>query len=319
MARIPLMFERLAAAFDADVSRVKLCKSSGSEHSPESLTDLSDLVKSFMEKNDSGEQGEEARAIKNDDKDEMGEEEIENDQCSDYDKKEILQSLFAGDEEDDEEDRNGKEKIKREVEHACGHVGDKSSPEFKRRFMTRLREKGFDAGLCKSRWEKNGRFPAGDYEYIDVNFAGKRYIIEVSLAGEFEIARPSAGYSSLLDVFPLIFVGKKEELKQVVRLMCTAIKASMKSMDLHVPPWRRNRYVQAKWFSSYRRTTNEVSTRKASPLSAQHFSAIRSVGFEARTGISNNCRDDCVSKTGFRVSHLTSALNSEGVGLGMQL
>ncbi|KAI4298768.1 hypothetical protein L6164_032286 [Bauhinia variegata] len=312
MARIPIRFERLAAAFDADVSRVRLCESSGSEHSPESLTDLSDLVKSFMEKNERVDQGGEARDVKYDVKDEKDEEEIEKCQSSDSDcdKKEILQSLFAGDEEDDEEDRDGKEKIRGEVERSYGLVGDKSSPEFKRRLMTWLREKGFDAGLCKSKWEKHGRFPAGDYEYVDVNFAGRRYIIEVSLAREFEIARPSTEYSSLLDVFPVIFIGKKEELKQIVRLMCTAIKGSMKSMDLHVPPWRRNGYMQAKWFGSYRRTTNESSTRKPSPLSAQHFSTTRSVGFEARPVISYNCRDGCVSKTGFRVSHLTSALNS---------
>ncbi|MCI31029.1 DUF506 family protein, partial [Trifolium medium] len=46
---IPTRFERLAATFESDeMARVIFCESSGSEHSPESLT--SDLVKSFMEK-----------------------------------------------------------------------------------------------------------------------------------------------------------------------------------------------------------------------------------------------------------------------------
>jgi uncharacterized protein (TIGR01615 family) len=107
-------------------------------------------------------------------------------------------------------------------------------------------------GLCKTKWEKKGKLIAGDYEYIDVNFSGKRYIVEVSLATEFEIARPTNQYSILLNIFPIIFVGKMEELKRIVRLMCYAIKGSMKKMDLHIPPWRRNLYMQTKWFSSYK-------------------------------------------------------------------
>jgi uncharacterized protein (TIGR01615 family) len=119
------------------------------------------------------------------------------------------------------------------------------------------------AGLCKSKWEKTGRYPSGNYEYIDVNVSGNRYIIEVLLAREFEIARPSDKYASLLDVLALIFVGKVEDLKQVVRQMCMAMKESMKSMGMHVPPWRRSGYMNSKWFGSYKRTTNEVPTRKS--------------------------------------------------------
>ncbi|CAK9184869.1 unnamed protein product [Ilex paraguariensis] len=113
-------------------------------------------------------------------------------------------------------------------------------------------------GLCKSKWEKTGRYPSGNYEYIDVNVAGTRYIVEVFLAGEFKIARPTDHYTSLLNFFPLVFVGKIDELKQVVRLMCNAIKKSMKTMDMHVPPWRRHGYLQARWFSSYKRTIKEI-------------------------------------------------------------
>lgn len=174
-------------------------------------------------------------------------------------------------------------------------------------------------GLCKTKWEKRGNLTAGDYEYIDVNFKGKRYIVEVSLAAEFEIARPTSQYSSLLDVFPLVFVGKVEEIKRVVRLMCTAIKGSMRRMHLlHIPPWRRNVYMQAKWFSSYKRTTNAVSTGNASlSFSAdQSLFPKRSFGFEARPVKAYNCRDDYVGvKTGFRIGHLTAGLNSDSFGM----
>ncbi|CAJ1962612.1 unnamed protein product [Sphenostylis stenocarpa] len=308
MARIPVRFHRVAAAFDADVARVRLCESSGSEHSPESLTDLSDLVKSFMEKNEKDEVG---GAIHFEE--ERHEEELEETEWSDSAKVEMLRSLFSGNEEDDDDERDAKEIIKREVEVACGVVGNDS----KRQLMSQLREKGFDAGLCKSKWEKSGRLTAGNYEYIDVNFKGKRYIVELSLVVEFEIARPTNQYSALLDVFPLIFVGKVDELKQVVRLMSTAIKGSMKKMNLHIPPWRRNVYMQAKWFSAYKRTTNAVATKMASsPLSSESWFPNRSIGFEVRPVKAHNCRDDdYATNAGFRISHLTAVFNSDNLGV----
>ena len=140
MARIPVRFGRVAAAFDADMARVRLCESSGSEHSAESSTDLSDLVKSFMERAGEGEEEEVAHHEKD------HEEVLENSECSDSEKREILQGLFAGSEGGDEGERNAREKIRGEVELACVPAGDSSLPEFKRRLMTRLREKGFDAG-----------------------------------------------------------------------------------------------------------------------------------------------------------------------------
>ena len=124
-------------------------------------------------------------------------------------------------------------------------------------------------GLCKSRWGKtNKRSIPGDYEYVDVNIAGTRYVVEVFLAGEFEIARATKDYISLLEEFPPIFVGKQEELKQIVRIMSRAMKGSMKSVEMHVPPWRRNSYMQAKWFGSYKRTTSAAPPRKESERGA---------------------------------------------------
>ncbi|KAE9609533.1 hypothetical protein Lal_00006185 [Lupinus albus] len=284
-------FERVAAAFDAGM---RLCESSGSEYSPETSTQhhLSYLVKSFMEETG------EVELLDNDEEEEE----------EDMEKRKILLEALLIDGDHDDDDFKAIEKIRREteIEIARGLVG---SSQFKRNLMSRLRDRGFDAGICKSKWEKNGRIPGGDYEYIDVNVGGKRYIIEVSLASEFEIARPTNQYSSLIHVIPRVFVGKVEDLKQIVRLMCSAIKGSMKSIELHIPPWRRNGYMQAKWFSSYNRTTNEV-TNKNESLSLQTLTHIRSIGFKAR-----GCRDDYVTKTGFRV---TAAFHVDG-SFGAQL
>jgi len=131
MGRIPVRFERVAAAFQADIARVRPCESGITEHAPEELADLSDLVKSFMERE--GEE-EDAVGVGWDD----GDEDLE---WFDSEKREILQRIFGGDDD-------AKQLIRREVEHALELVGENknSSPQFKSQLLSHLREKGFDAG-----------------------------------------------------------------------------------------------------------------------------------------------------------------------------
>ncbi|GLT46695.1 hypothetical protein SLA2020_204370 [Shorea laevis] len=298
--RIPATFDRLAAAFDEAAARalgVRLCESSGSEHSP--AADLSDLVNSYIEKEcgDVNAEQEEKENI------------TDESDWSESETKEKLEDLMGKFFPNGDKDEEVKQRLCAATEIVCQRICDGSSlPDFKRRLMSSLRDSGFDAGLCKSKWEKTERRPAGVYEYVDVIIDGERYIVEVNPATEFEIIRPTSGYMSLLDIFPRIFVGKAEELKQIVRLMCTAIRKSMKRQDMHVPPWRRNSYMQSKWFTTYKRTTNEVSSNSKSPKST-NMSLRTAVGFEAMPTESYHCRDDFVRKVGLKVGHLTAALN----------
>ncbi|GJM86666.1 hypothetical protein PR202_ga02546 [Eleusine coracana subsp. coracana] len=60
-------------------------------------------------------------------------------------------------------------------------------------------------------WEKSGSVPApGAHEYVDVTTTGSssthRYIVEVNVASEFDIARPSAAYRALLRSLPAVLV-----------------------------------------------------------------------------------------------------------------
>ena len=163
-------------------------------------------------------------------------------------------------------------------------------------------------GLCKSWWKKFGQHIAGNYEYVDVNINGIRYIVEVNLAGEFQIARPTTSYAALLEVIPPIFVGKPKELKQIAKLMCKAMRESMKSRDMHMPPWRRSRYMQSKWFTRCKRTVNEIPVRNASQFNDSiPAPARRPVGFEAFPTISFHCRDNFASKAGLKVGYLAAA------------
>ncbi|XP_077211691.1 uncharacterized protein LOC143846955 [Tasmannia lanceolata] len=239
MRDTPVKFKRVTAPLD-EMATARLCESSGSEHSTSNSPELSDLVDSFMEKGV---------------EDETEEKRMESEDGSvDSDRREILESLLAVLPDSD----HVLLRVLAETEIACRNIGTVTEEGFKRRLMRQLQDRGLDAGVCKSRWDKTGQFPAGDYEYIDVILDGARYIVEIGLVREFEIARPTSRYLSLLGVFPAVFVGKCETLKQVVRIMCASAKESMKSKDMYLPPWRRIGYVQGKWCGSYKRMTSSA-------------------------------------------------------------
>ncbi|XP_021274363.1 uncharacterized protein LOC110409369 [Herrania umbratica] len=135
---------------------------------------------------------------------------------------------------------------------------------FRRKIMAYLREIGHNAAICKTKWSSSGGLTAGNYEFIDVlqsvsSTWQNRYFIDLDFASEFEIARPTSEYSRLLQYLPRVFVGKHEELKKIVKVMSDSAKRSLKSKELSLPPWRKNRYMQNKWFGPYRRTTNQMS------------------------------------------------------------
>ncbi|MQM22887.1 hypothetical protein Taro_055947 [Colocasia esculenta] len=173
---------------------------------------------------------------------------------------------------------------------------------FRRAVMSSLRESGYNAGICKARWESHGGITAGNYEYIDVvrepapetpasqkqaQEQQKRYIVDVEFAGEFEIARPTAEYAQVAAELPRVYVGKPEELKRLLKLLADAAKRSLRAREMHVPPWRKSRYMQAKWLGSYRRTLNPGATGAPSAAAPPPASFIpgrdikyRCVGFD---------------------------------------
>ncbi|KAJ8650435.1 hypothetical protein MRB53_003458 [Persea americana] len=134
---------------------------------------------------------------------------------------------------------------------------------------------GYDASICRSRWEKSPSFPAGEYEYVDVMVEGERLLIDIDFKSEFETARSTKNYRAILQSLPSIFVGKPDRLQQIVSVVCEAAEQSLKKKGLHFPPWRKPEYMRAKWLSPYQRLKPvEESQRQNSPcaIKTRHFS-----------------------------------------------
>lgn len=100
---------------------------------------------------------------------------------------------------------------------------------------------------------------AGEYEYVDVLFEGDRLIIDIDFRSEFEIARSTKAYKLILQVLPIIFVGKADRLQRIVCIVSEAAKQSLKKKGMPCPPWRKAEYVMAKWLSPCTRATPKLT------------------------------------------------------------
>ncbi|XP_020572263.1 uncharacterized protein LOC110019066 [Phalaenopsis equestris] len=149
-----------------------------------------------------------------------------------------------------------------DVESAAAEAGPSLTGSiFRRAVMRRLRERGHNAGICKARWDGGGGLTAGSYEYIDVVLETAdgeeiRYIVDLGFSSEFEVARPTEEYGRLAAALPAVVVARPEEMRVAVRVMAEAARRSLKSSRMSVPPWRKKRYMMAKWLGFYRRTVN---------------------------------------------------------------
>ncbi|XP_050207668.1 uncharacterized protein LOC126657086 [Mercurialis annua] len=157
-------------------------------------------------------------------------------------------------------------------------------PVFRRKVTSFLQQLGHNAAVCKTKWDSStsGGASGGSYEFIDVVVLPTsqiRYVIDLEFAAEFEIARPTNNYLKLLQSLPKVFVGKNEDVKKIIKVISDAAKRSLKSRNLSLPPWRKNRYMQNKWLAPCRRITSYESGKAA--VVGSHFNGVkcRLVGF----------------------------------------
>nr|GMD72015.1 uncharacterized protein LOC109185906 [Ipomoea batatas] len=113
----------------------------------------------------------------------------------------------------------------------------KRKDDFRKIVADGLLALGYTASICKSKWEKTSLIPAGEYEYIDVIVEGERVLIDVDFRSEFEIARSTGSYKAILQLLPVIFVGKSDRLQQIVSIVSEGARLSLKKKGMHMAPW----------------------------------------------------------------------------------
>ncbi|KAK1286253.1 hypothetical protein QJS10_CPB20g01773 [Acorus calamus] len=127
----------------------------------------------------------------------------------------------------------------------------------------RLRTMGHNSALCRSKWRSSPDIPSGEHSYIDVLDAKRgttvQLVIELRFRGEFEMARTGEDYNRLVGLLPEVFVGKAERLRGVIKIMCAAGKRCMKEKRMHMGPWRKHKYMLAKWLGAYERVLPKIT------------------------------------------------------------
>jgi uncharacterized protein (TIGR01615 family) len=123
-----------------------------------------------------------------------------------------------------------------------------------REISDRLRISGYNCTICKSKWRSSTDIPSGEHTYLEVVDTSSlkkgetiRVVIELSFRAEFEMARASEEYNRLIQRLPEVFVGKTERLSTLIKMLCSAAKKCIKDKKMHMPPWRKHKYMQAKW------------------------------------------------------------------------
>lgn len=153
----------------------------------------------------------------------------------------------------------------------CGILADGCRNCMLRHVSDRLCAAGFDAAVCKSKWRSFKNIPSGEHMYVDVmdnNSSSKkkgeaiRVVIELNFRAEFEMARANNDYNRLNSRLPEVFVGKAERLRTLIKIMCGAAKKCMKENKMHMGPWRKQKYMEAKWFGTCERTSSIISSVK---------------------------------------------------------
>ncbi|KAM0924656.1 hypothetical protein ACQ4PT_004615 [Festuca glaucescens] len=196
------------------------------------------------------------------------------------------------------------------IAERCGRTC-KGKAECRRAVAEGLRALGYDAAVCKSRWEKTPSYPAGEHEYIDAVVGdGARLIVEVDFRSEFEVARSTKAYRAALQALPPLFVGTADRLGQIVAVVAEAARQSLKKKGLHYPPWRKPEYMRAKWLSPHVRAGGDDKAAAAAPSTATAGTTVVSAAsfsgeFELLFGV-NQSGGDSVMAAGEKIKVVVS-------------
>ncbi|KAK3007144.1 hypothetical protein RJ639_016701 [Escallonia herrerae] len=251
------------------IHRILTCDGRETELSGDPAMTLSDTVFGFLEQESEG-SPESMDYGDHEDESEEGQKEnlanLEDNKSFWENQRELLQATLCRTSSSESRVRDAAKEALREVEMA-GSVCASRRPVsggcrdcLMAELCLHLQNAGFDSAICKSKWKSSIDIPSGEHTFLDVVDSSNskkgevRVIIELNFRGEFEMARASEEYNRLVSKLPEVFIGKVERLLILVKILCSAAKKCMKEKKMHIGPWRKHRYMQAKWLRITQRT-----------------------------------------------------------------
>lgn len=73
------------------------------------------------------------------------------------------------------------------------------------------------------------------------------FIVEANLRSPFEVSKPSAHYSAVLDSLPAVFVGDAPQLARLIAWLAMFLEQHFELRGMPLPPWRTKRALLARW------------------------------------------------------------------------
>ncbi|KAI5386615.1 uncharacterized protein LOC127105751 isoform X1 [Lathyrus oleraceus] len=157
-----------------------------------------------------------------------------------------------------------------EIECSCSRqIMGSSARECRNCFMRQvsrcLQNAGFNSSICNTKWTSSHNLPSGEHTFLDVIHSTSkeksdvRVIIELNFRSQFEMGKASEDYNNLVRKLPEMYVGKVERLRNIIKIMCMVAKRCLKENKMHIGPWRKQKYMQAKWLGPCKRNTSTNS------------------------------------------------------------
>jgi PDDEXK-like family of unknown function len=104
--------------------------------------------------------------------------------------------------------------------------------------------------------------------------------VEPEFATGIEVARAIEEYQRIVKIVPDVVVAKADAVGRAVRLVAEAARRSLRESGMHVPPWRKSRYMLAKWLGPYKRSISVLM----GPIPAAEVKC-RAVGFPPASAV----------------------------------
>ncbi|CAI8618220.1 unnamed protein product [Vicia faba] len=136
---------------------------------------------------------------------------------------------------------------------------------FMRQVSRWLQNSGFNSAICNTKWTSSHNLPSGEHTFLDVIHSTSkeksdvRIMIELNFRSQFEMGKASEDYNNLVKKLPEVYVGKVERLSNIIKIMCMAAKRCLKENKMHMGPWRKHKYMLAKWLGPCKRNTSTNS------------------------------------------------------------